>query len=146
MSTDRNKKLVRRLFEEVFNKRKLNLVGDLLAPDYQLHDPFLADLEVGPEGYKKVQQMFFQAFPDADCGIEDQYADEDTVVTRWTMTGTQTGDLPDLPATGRFVKVSGITISWLSHGKIAEQWQIWDSLGFLRQLGITPLELVHAGS
>jgi SnoaL-like polyketide cyclase len=70
--------------------------------------------------------------------IEDQIAEGDTVVTRWTGTGTHQGDLLGMAPTGKPAKVMGIWIHRLAGGKIVESWNVWDTLGMLQQLGVIP--------
>jgi steroid delta-isomerase-like uncharacterized protein len=90
----------------------------------------------GIEAWKKFQSKYRKAFPDHRLAIEDQIAEGDKVVTRWTTQGTHKADLPGIPATGKHVKITGITISRLSNGKIVEEWQNWDALGLLQQLDV----------
>jgi predicted ester cyclase len=78
------------------------------------------------------------AFPDARVTVEDQIAEGDKVVDRWTATGTPTGDLMGVPPTGRRIEVSGITISRFAGGKIVEDWYQGDDLGMMQQLGVIP--------
>jgi predicted ester cyclase len=78
------------------------------------------------------------AFPDARVTVEDQIAEGDKVVDRWTATGTPTGDLMSVPPTGRRIEVSGITISRFAGGKIVEDWYQGDDLGMMQQLGVIP--------
>jgi predicted ester cyclase len=79
-----------------------------------------------------------RAFPDARSSVEAQYAEGDTVVTRWRARGTQDGDLGPIAATGRSFEMSGITIERVAGGKIAEIWVARDELGLLRQIGVVP--------
>ncbi len=72
--------------------------------------------------------------------IDEQVSEGDTVVIRWTATGTHKGNLPPLPPTGKTIKVTGITVARLSNGKFVESWNNWDALGLLQQLGAVPLE------
>lgn len=136
MSADANKALVNRVFDEVFNQKNLAVADELIASDYVLHDPANPHFRGGLEGYKQFQSAYFRAFPDAHLIVNDQVASGDEVATRWVTHGTQTGDLPGIPAAGKQVTVTGITISRISNGKIAEDWQDWDQLGMLRQLGV----------
>ncbi|HZQ08553.1 MAG TPA: ester cyclase [Anaerolineae bacterium] len=138
MSADQNLALVHRLFDEVNNKHNLAVADQLIAPDYVLHDPGNPNFSGGREGYKQFQTTFTQAFPDHQLTFDAQFAAGELVVTRWTSTGTQTGALLGVPATGKHVKVSGITISRIANGMVAEDWQEWDQLGLLRQLGVIP--------
>jgi|SRR5208283_2551835 len=80
--------------------------------------------------------VFLKAFPDRKLTIEDQLAEGDKVATRITMQATHTGNLPGIPATGRAVRIESMHICRLSNGRIAEEWEIFDALGMLRQLGV----------
>ena len=138
MSADQNKAIVRGVFDEVFNKGNLSAADEILAPDYTLHDPAAPKFTGGRKAYKQFQARYLKAFPDHRLTVEDQIAEGDKVVTRWTARGTHRGDLPGIPATGKPVTVTGITVSRISGGRIAEEWQDWDSLGMLQQLGVVP--------
>jgi len=78
------------------------------------------------------------SFPDARVTVEDQIAEGDKVMDRWTATGTQTGDLMGMLPTGRRIEISGITISRFSGGKIAEDWYQSEDLGMMQQLDVIP--------
>ena len=82
--------------------------------------------------------VYLRAFPDANITIEDQLAEGDRVVTRWTGHGTQTGQLMEMPPSGKRVAVQGVQIDRLSGGKIVESWTLFDQLGMLQQLGAVP--------
>ena len=79
--------------------------------------------------------MYRAAFSDSQFEIEAQFAEGDYVVTRWTATGTQDGELMGMPATGKHVTLTGITIDRFEDGKIAEGWTNWDTFGMMQQLG-----------
>jgi steroid delta-isomerase-like uncharacterized protein len=138
VSAEENKSVSRRVAEEIFNGGNLDLADELYAPDYVLHDPMLLEDLYGPEGLKQYAAMTLGAFPDARVTVEDQVAEGDKVVSRWTATGTHTGDLMGIPPTGRRIEVSGITINRFSGGKIAEDWYQSDDLGMMRQIGVIP--------
>ncbi len=118
----------------------LDLADELYAPDYVLHDPSLPEDLHGPEGLKQYAAMTLGAFPDARVTVEDQVAEGDKVVSRWTATGTQTGELMGIAPTGRSIEISGITINRFSGGKIAEDWYQSEDLGMMQQLGVIPSE------
>ncbi len=100
MSAEENKAVSRRVAEEVFNGHNVDLADELYAPDYVLHDPSLPEDLHGPEGIKRYAAMTLGAFPDIRVAVEDQVADGDKVVSRWTATGTHTGDLMAYPRPG----------------------------------------------
>ena len=139
--SEQNKKAARRLFEELWNDRKLNLADELIAPDYRNHDPNTPDFGAGPDAYKKLVGMYTKAFPDLRLTIDDMIAEGDKVVVRWTSYGTHKGELRGIPPTGKETSVTGTTICRFSGGRIAEQWLVWDTLGLMRQLGVIPREV-----
>jgi steroid delta-isomerase-like uncharacterized protein len=82
--------------------------------------------------------MYLGAFPDAEVTIEDQLAEGDKVVTRWTGRGTHQGELMGVPPSGNRVEVPGITISRIEGGKIVEEWENYDALGMMQAIGAVP--------
>jgi steroid delta-isomerase-like uncharacterized protein len=138
MITEENKALVRRVFEEGWNTGNLDLFDETTAQEYVLHDPSVPEDVRGVEGVKRFAFMYLQAFPDLRFIIEDQLAEEDKVVTRWTSSAIHQGELMGIPPTGNQTSVSGITISRVSEGKLVEDWNNWDTLGLMRQLGVIP--------
>jgi steroid delta-isomerase-like uncharacterized protein len=136
MSTEENKALSRRLIEEVWNQGKLAVIDELVAPNYVDHDP--TGPIHGPEGFKQFVSMYLTAYPDTHFTIEDQIAEGDTVVTRWTARGTHKGPLMGIPPTGKQVTVTGISIGRVVNGKTVEGWSNYDTLGMMQQLGVVP--------
>jgi len=139
MSAEENKRIVRRLFEEVMNRGNLALLDELVAPDYVDHDPANPpDLPPGREGLKQLISGYRAAFPDMQMTIEEQVAEGDKVVTRWTTRGTHKGELMGIAPTGKQATVTGIFIDRVKNGKLVESWANWDTLGMLQQLGAVP--------
>ena len=137
MSTEDNKAIVRRLIEEGFNQRNLAIFDELYAPDFVYH---LGSTAIqGREPYKQFTLMSFASFPDVRFTIEDQVAEADEVVTRWTWRGTHQGPFQGIPPTGKHVMVTGVGINhFAANGKIVENWTNMDILGLLQQLGVVP--------
>lgn len=133
-----NKALARRLVEEAFNAGRLDVTDELVASDFVGHDPALPEEVRGPAGVKESIAGYRTAFPDIRVTIEDQIADGDYVVTRWSAKGTHQGELMGMPATGKQATVTGITIDRIVDGRIAESWDNWDTLGMMQQLGAIP--------
>ncbi len=142
MSTEDNKALVQRFFEEVCNERNLGVANELFTADHSYHDPSSPSIGLGPEGMKQLMSTYQTAFPDAHWDIDAMLVTEDgdIVVTRWTGRGTHTADLPGIPATGKKAMVPGIWIHRVVGGKIVESWNVWDTLGMLQQLGVIPTQ------
>jgi steroid delta-isomerase-like uncharacterized protein len=137
MSTDENKAIIRRLIEELINQGNLAAVDEVIGRDYVYHAPGIPELR-GPEGFTQLITMYRTAFPDVQLVIEDQIAEGEKVVTRWTGRGTHRGELMGIPATGKQASFPGIVISRIANGNIVEEWEIFDTLGMLQQLGVVP--------
>lgn len=135
MASD-NKELSRRILEEVWNKRNLDAADEMLAPNLVAHDPQSPMAVRGIDEYKQFVRYYLNAFPDCHITVEDQIAEGQMVMTRWTVTSTHKGNLGAIPATGRKMSVTGITCTRIENGKIAEGWTNWDTLGMLQQLGL----------
>jgi steroid delta-isomerase-like uncharacterized protein len=140
MSSEQNKKIVRRTFEEPW-QGNLDVVDELMSKDYIGHDPANPEPLRGPEGVKEFISTYRAAFPDARITVDSQLAEGDLVATRWTGRGTHQGDFMGVAPTGKSVTVSGLTISRLEQGKIVEGFQNWDNFGMMQQLGA-----VHAAA
>jgi steroid delta-isomerase-like uncharacterized protein len=132
-----NKALVHRFFEEVWSTGDLSRRDDFLAPEYRGHIPGAA-VPIDRDGWTAWFQGFRSAFPDAGFTVEDLLADGDRVAARLTMRGTHLGPLNGVPATGRAVVVSGMSIERVADGRIVEGWNENDALGLLGQLGVLP--------
>ena len=138
MSTEDNKALVRRAIEEGWNQGNVALADELDDANFIHHDPDFPNFQTR-EDYQQWVTETRNAFPDLHLTIEDMIAEGDQVVARWTFRGTNTGDMATpmhIPATGRQVTVTGITISRLAGGKFIEDWHQADIMGFLQQLGL----------
>jgi steroid delta-isomerase-like uncharacterized protein len=132
-----NKEIVRRLATEPWTGN-FDVIDELVADDYVGHDPAMPEPTRGPEGVKQFVNQYLVAYPDASLTVEEQIAEGDYVATRWSARGTQKGDLMGISATGKQVTVTGMTISRIAGGKVAEEWTNWDTLGMLQQLGAVP--------
>jgi steroid delta-isomerase-like uncharacterized protein len=133
-----NKNIVRRLYDEVWNKRKLDLVAGLISPSHALNDPFVSGSQVGPELYRRRILELTASFPDLRFTLDDLIAEKDKVVAAWVISATHKGEFMNIPATGKKVSVEGITIHYIRNGKILDSNARWDAVGLLRQLGAFP--------
>ena len=138
MNTDHNKSILRRYFGEAWNEGRLEVLDDIVGPNYVNHDPAVPGLPDGPAGLKPILAGFRAAFPDLHFTIDDLIAEGDRVVTRWTMRGTHLGEFAGLPPTGRQVVSGGMQIERLENGQIVEHWRKSDDLGLMQQLGAIP--------
>ena len=142
--SEENKDLARRSWEMAVNQQNPDAIDELYTPDFVWHEP---DQDIrGPEEGKQFLRMYLSAFPDLHCSVEDEIAEGDEVVTRWTMSGTHQGEIEEFgPPTGKQVEIKGITIHRIEEDKIAEEWTRYDNLGVMQQLGLVP-EQQQAGS
>src|SRR3990170_943704 len=125
-----NKALLRRWFEEVWNKGRTAAIDEILATNAVVHG-LGADLH-GPAGFKAFHSAYRDAFPDVKLQIDDLIAERDTVAVRWSGTGTHRGEGLGFAATGRQVRFSGMTFARVEGGKLAEGWNSFDQLGMFQ--------------
>ncbi|MFJ8082200.1 ester cyclase [Streptomyces sp. NPDC096205] len=136
MSAETNKALVRRFFEEVLNGRNMEVIDELVAADYQEHDPFPGQRE-GREGLKDRMTMLIEGLAPTFT-IDDLIAEGDRVVIRWTNSATHSGTFLGIPPTGRSCRFAGIDIFRMDGDRLAEHWHVVDQLSMLQQLELLP--------
>ncbi len=137
MPTD-NRTIIRRLYEDVWNKRKIEQVSDLISPSHALHDNNAAGSSVGPEAYRAQMAIFLAAFPDLRFTVEDMVAEKDKVVASWTISGTHKGEFWGVRPTNKKMSMDGMTIHHIANGKIIDSYISSDALGLMRQMGVVP--------
>jgi steroid delta-isomerase-like uncharacterized protein len=131
------KSFIRRFIDEVINQKNLDAIDGLVADDFVEHVPFPGQ-GPGPEGLKYAIGLFVNAFPDLRWTTDEQIAEGDKVVSRFTWTGTHCGSFLGVPPTGRRVRVWGVVTDLVRGGKLAESRIIMDTLGLMQQLGTIP--------
>lgn len=136
MSTEENKALDRRFWEEIFNGKNLSLIEEFVAPNWVYHGPAGKEMH-GPEELKQLFSMFFDAFPDLHADIEDHIAEGDKVAVRVMCHGTHNGEVMGIAPTGRQIKIPVICISRFKDNKTVETSEVIDLYGMLQQLGIS---------
>ena len=133
-----------RIIEEIFGAGNYELAEELIAAEAVGHDPARPEAVIGPAGVIESARGYRDAFPDLRLTAEQVIADGDFVATRWTARGTHRGDLFGIAPTGKETTVTGMTIDRWEHGKLAESWTNWDTLGLLQQLGAVPAAMQTA--
>jgi Dyp-type peroxidase family len=131
MSLEENKAVVRRFVEEVFNRRNLAALDEFVATDTS-----------GLASPDSSLSLLLTAFPNVHFTVEDQIAERDTVVLRWTAQGTHTGNLIGIPPTGTLMKGERIDSFRLANGKIVATLNSWDHFGLLQHIDEVPQEPV----
>jgi steroid delta-isomerase-like uncharacterized protein len=132
---DEPAELVRRFYEELWNRGEVGIADALFASDYVRHDLRPGTAAPGPQGQKDVALLFRKAFPDVHMTIDVLIAAPPFVVVRWTMRGTNTGQWAGSPASGRVVSFCGVNIFRFENGKVVELWNHRDDLGLMEQVG-----------
>ena len=135
--SEENKAIMNRLMEEVLNKKNLAAADEIVAKDFVELDP-LPGQEQGREGLKQILSMFFAAFPDLRSTVEEQIAEGDKVVSRFTWRGTHKGEFLGISPTGGQVTVKGVVIDRVVEDQFVESRILMDNLGMMQQLGVIP--------
>jgi predicted ester cyclase len=132
-SSEDNKAAVRACFENA-SQGNFDALDEIVTQDYVLHPEEVR----GADGLKEMVQRYRDALSGLRVSVDQQFSDGDYVATRITIRGTHDGDLMGTPPTGKDVAFTGITISRCEGGRIAEEWEITDTLGLLTQVGAVP--------
>lgn len=129
------KTLVSRLIDEVWNQGRYDVVDELVDDSYVGQPSEVR----GTEGYKQFIMALRRAFPDLEFTIEDQIAEGDKVVVRWTARGTHDGEYFGIQPTGRAGVITGMEVLQFTDGKATTCWGETDQLGLLQRLGVLPV-------
>jgi len=132
---EENKARQRRVFKEVINERKIDLIPEYFTSDYSISSPMGIEIE-GADGFRQSLATGITAFPDIHYTIDDIFAEGDKVVTRFTLTGTFKNEYMGIAPTDKKFSITGILITRWVDGKEVEAWESRDMLGFYQQLGI----------
>lgn len=130
-----NTRTIERYFEEVWNAGHVDVLDQLLAPDYLNHSSSIPDPRPGPADLKPIVRAMRAAIPDLRYEILDMVVTADKAAVYVRMTGTHTGPLFGMAPTGRKIDVRQMQIEWLRNGRIVQHWRITDELTMLKQLG-----------
>jgi predicted ester cyclase len=133
MSTEANKALVHRMFEEVYNQGHYEVADEVFTENYVSHNG-LGLTVLGPEGIKRIAAMQRAAFPDLHSSLEDLIAEGDKVVVRGVDRLTHTGEFLGYPPTGKTFFITWIDIFRIENGKLAEAWLEIDMENFRKLL------------
>src|SRR5918997_474611 len=144
MSVEENKAIFRRYVEEIPNQGNMK-VADQIFDRYISHQPDGSTLQRGPQDVKRFQREFHSAFSDFRISIEDQIAEGDKVVSRYTIRGIHQRAFRDMAPTGKEIEIKGVTIFRFSpEGKVVENWDSYDQLSLMRQSTEQELRLARS--
>jgi len=135
--TDRiqqNRALIKTYFDEVWSKGNVELLDELLSPDYINHTPTSPNPIPGPEGLKPIVLEMRKGFPDLHYEIEDLIITPNRIVARTIVRGTHMGQLWGMHPTKKTFEISQINIEYIEDGKISEHWRVTDEHALLNQL------------
>jgi len=135
--SSQNKEVSNQLTYEVWNSGNIDLIDEILSDDFIFHraPPGLSN---DREGFKQFVAMYRNAFPDVKFEVQSIIVEGDAVMSRWKASGTHTGEMMGIPPTGKKVTVTGMTENRIEAGKITTQWNEFDDLGMLQQVGAMP--------
>ena len=122
--------------EQIWNNKDASGIERFIAPNYRGFDA--AELISGIEGYKQHFVTITTGFPDMRITIEAILEEEDRVASRWVVEATHTGNLGDIPPTGKRVRLTGIAIARIRNRQLVEEHANSDTLGLLKQIGVIP--------
>jgi len=128
-----NKKTIRRLYEEVANQGRLELIDEIAWPDHIEHYPFPQQSQ-GSEGLKQRITMVRAAF-NPQFTIEHLIAEGDKVAVMWSNRSTHVGEWFGFAPTGKSFETHGVDIFLLRDGRLAEHWDVVDTVNFLASVG-----------
>lgn len=131
-----NKEFARRWNEEIWGERNLDAVDDLVARDFVGYDPSLPEPVRGPEEVRETIEMLLSAFPNTAVELEAVVAEGDWIAQRMTATGTHEGEFMGIDPTGEEIEVTVMAFHRVQNGKAVEEWQLYDAIGMLAQLGV----------
>lgn len=133
---EKNKEVIRKLYEQALNKRNFEMLRDLIDENFVGPEG-----EKGPEGFAGPVNMLISAFPDVQWKIEQLMAEGDNVMVKWKVEGTHTAPFRFIPPTGNRFSNDGIGIYTLRNGKAVRAQIHTDRLGFLQELEVLPADL-----
>ncbi len=141
MSTEENKAIIRRFYDEVINRRHLAVLDEMLAPTFEGFKTEGTDRASNREHFKHILAFALHTFPDCQQTIHDWHMEKDVVVTRWGLCGKQQGEYLGIPSVEQQFRATGIDTFRLVGGKIREHWVELDTLHLGRQIAaIVPLD------
>jgi steroid delta-isomerase-like uncharacterized protein len=136
------KEVIRRLYKEFWNERKLEVADQLVSQSHGLTSPHISGATVGPAAYKKQLAVFVAGFPDLRFTVEETISEKDKIAAIWTLSGTHKGEFLGIAPTNKRVSITGITIHEIADGKILDSQAMWDAISLFQQLGLElPIKL-----
>jgi steroid delta-isomerase-like uncharacterized protein len=127
------RQIARDFFEQIWNQGDPNAIDKFISPNTIGNDP---QFGTGRESFRKKWREWQVAFPNIHFRVDEVIVEGNQVVTKWHLTGTQSGPLEGLPASNKEVSVDGVSIDQIENGQVVSGFDAWDSLNFRKQLGL----------
>ena len=144
--SEKNVAILRRWFDEVWNRGQVATIHELMAADaVGVGQNGGQGVLRGPQEFQAFVEKLRGAFPDIHVTIEDAFEAGDKVAARWSATMTHRGDQLGMPATGKPVRITGISLAQIADGKIIAGWDNWDEMTMLRAIGVKEIPPAAAG-
>ncbi|MBI1257793.1 MAG: ester cyclase [Chloroflexi bacterium] len=134
---EEQEQLVSRIWDEIWNQGELEACDEVFAPDYFGHLPMM-DVH-GPEQFKQLVGAYRGAYPDVHLTVEDLFLSGNKVAVRWVSRGTHLGAMMGVPPSGNKIEIMGISLFRLENGRVAEEWEGFDTLKMMQQIGALPV-------
>jgi len=131
-----NIKMYTNVWDEILNKGNIDMIDTHFASDYV--NKTVSSTVNGQAEAKEFFGAFLTGFSEINFVVDEIFGVDDRVIKRWTFNGIHTGEFAGIPATGNQITLKGVSVSKIVDGKVAEELDYMDDLGFLQQLGVIP--------
>ncbi len=130
---------INRYFQELFNEGNLEVADEILADEFEYHGPpsFSPPNLNNPEQFKAFVKRYHEAFPDINYHVDRVFGEGDEFAVRWEANGTHTEALFGIEGTGKTFTDQGVNVFEFEDDEIVAVWSHWDTLGMVRELGLT---------
>lgn len=135
-SEAQNVAIVSRIWDEIWNLGALDVCEEVLAAGYIGHLPLMTVR--GPAEFRNLVEIYRQAYPNVHLTVDDVFAVGNRVAVRWVSRGTHSGPMMGIPPSNKNIEVMGISLFRMENGKVAEEWEGFDTLGMMQQIGAIP--------
>ena len=135
-TTQANLDFYRKLWDDILNHGRFDLIGTHFSPDYSFKSPGASF--TGVEAAKDHYGAYGAAFSDIEFVVHDAFGDGEKLAKHWPFRGTHTGELFGIPPTGKRVEMSGVTLARVADGKVMEEMDYAEDLSLMQQLGVIP--------
>ena len=131
-----NIKMYTNVWDEILNKGNIDMIDTHFSSNYV--NKTVSSTVNGQAEAKEFFGAFLTGFSDINFVVDEIFGVDDRIVKRWTFNGTHSGEFAGTPATGNQITLKGVSVARITNGKISEELDYMDDLGFMQQLGVIP--------